>query len=102
MHNLAVAAIVESVRRREAQGDFPTEPKHAYEVLEDCILQLADRQPPAEESVAWLTKTKDGVWLNWSEKKPSEWITSKTHIFDVMPVYLHPAPVPVERGEETT
>ncbi len=43
MHSQAADAIVESVRRREAQGDCPTEPAQSVETLENCILELARR-----------------------------------------------------------
>ena len=52
-----------------------------------ALLPPADAEPTP---VAWLTKSKpDGTWLNWSEKKPSDWICKENaHMFDVVPVYL--------------
>lgn len=43
MHPQAADAIVESVRRRESQGDHPTEPAQSVETLENCVITLADR-----------------------------------------------------------
>lgn len=40
MHKLAVHEIVESVKRRVAQGDRPIEPRHSYETLEEVIIEL--------------------------------------------------------------
>lgn len=42
MHVLAVAAIVMSVRRRQAQGDCPTELPFSHEQLENALVSLAD------------------------------------------------------------
>lgn len=43
MHLLAVKKLVESVRRRERQGDCPTEPVLSVENLEDLVVTLADQ-----------------------------------------------------------
>lgn len=40
MHLSAAAKLVESVRRREQQGDHPTEPALSIETLEDLVLTL--------------------------------------------------------------
>lgn len=41
MHKLAVEAIVNSVQKRVAQGDCPTEPPQSLETLEEVICALA-------------------------------------------------------------
>jgi len=42
MHSLAVEAIIRSVQKRVAQGDFPTEPAQSIETLEEVIVELAN------------------------------------------------------------
>lgn len=51
MHPTAVSAIVRMCRRRERQGDCPTEPAPAPEVLEGCILELARQLEAANLAV---------------------------------------------------
>lgn len=41
MHKLAVERIIDSVQRRVAQGDCPTEPPQTVETLEEVICELA-------------------------------------------------------------
>ncbi len=40
MHWRAAIAVCDSVRRRQLQGDCPTEPRQPVEVLEDALLEL--------------------------------------------------------------
>ncbi len=42
MHQLAVAEMIKSVRRRMGQGDCPTEAPFGREQLEDALVTLAD------------------------------------------------------------
>lgn len=42
MHELAVRAIVEVCRKRQAEGDCPTAQRPGGEILENVIVQLAD------------------------------------------------------------
>lgn len=44
MHKLAVQRIVDSVQRRVAQGDCPTEPPQSRETLEEVIVELAKQR----------------------------------------------------------
>ena len=44
MHLSALKAVLESVRRRVAQGDCPTEPPQSVETLEDALLSLEKRE----------------------------------------------------------
>ena len=50
MHKLLVEKMVESVRRRVAQGDCPIEPAYSVEILEHCIVELA--ADPVEPKVS--------------------------------------------------
>lgn len=40
MHPFAVIAVVNSIQRRAAQGDCPTEPEQPREILEETVLEL--------------------------------------------------------------
>lgn len=58
MHILLVAEIVKSVRRRQAQGDCPTEQPFSLEQLEDALVSLADmHERVAPGQLQGLTKT---------------------------------------------
>ena len=50
MHLAAAEKLIESVRRREQQGDHPTEPALSVETLEDLVLTLAEQSANAEAS----------------------------------------------------
>lgn len=51
MHPLAVKTVVESVRRRTAQGDQPNEQAQPLEILEETILELARQRDRDKQTV---------------------------------------------------
>jgi len=47
VHTLVLLKIIESVRRRQQQGDCPTEQAYSREMLENALAQLADNHERA-------------------------------------------------------
>lgn len=74
--------------------------------------QAADRQPPEEEPTTWGTFDRNMMRVGhvYDEKARTdrdcgyfnENVLNSMGPYTVHPLYLHPVPVPVERGEEMT
>ena len=84
MHPQAAEAIVASVRRREKQGDFPDEPKHGYEVLEDCILELAGQLEAAQAVAPPKERSLEAQRIAESAWPPRDVVTRLVECADIL------------------
>lgn len=49
MHNLMLMEVVKACRQRQKEGDRPVTPPFSREILEDTVVQLADREGTAKD-----------------------------------------------------
>lgn len=52
MHRDLLDITIETIRRREAEGDCPTTPAYSVEWLENAVLTLAEQADAARAAIA--------------------------------------------------
>lgn len=96
MHMQAAEAILESVRRREREGDCPREPAHGTETLEGCLIEIANQRQRLHDDFAAL----DALVLDDDELGEVTFSSgSKPDGFRIVNLYIGHALIPVGIGQ---